>query len=456
MKKRYIPSLFVVAFFLLASTPILAAAPTVVTLREDVAGITATLKGEITATGNGNCIRRGFVWDTVSRADPGDIAPGDSAYANSWDEVGSFGVGIFDHGVVGLDEFTTYYYRAATESATLEWAYGEEMEFFVGEEGKVYFELRPDLDETYIRGQAGVPTDANVGEFNGYSLPIWNEDSEELHYIICVPERWDGESQILIHVDYCLSSANQSDTSNMWELLWEHFTPNVDIVPATTNEVNVGRYFTSEDQYQSYQDWFVVDYDIDAGDPILEDDLIAVCLRRETTQPQGTDADELIVFAIDVLFARGDLLGDPESVITEADMVDVGISLFMLVLAILALGLTIAMFSTRESMLGFPCAIFWAVLGGFAYTQFTTAWVDWQFYLAFACLLGMVPFSALAAFGLREKRDTIADEDMGEEGKDEGGYVDEEKEAVFEEESGVSERTKGIRDRAKRRRTETE
>ena len=66
----------------------------------------------------------------------------------------------------------------------------------------------------------------------------------------------------------------------------------------------------------------------------------------------------------------------------------------------------------------------------------------------------MVPFTALAAFGLREKRDTIAEADMEE---DEGNYIDEKEEDPFGnvDESEPSERTKGIRERARKRRTET-
>jgi len=83
--------------------------------------------------------------------------------------------------------------------------------------------------------------------------------------------------------------------------------------------------------------------------------------------------------------------------------------------------LTLAMFHSRNAALGFPCALFWAIAGGQAYTLSTTTW-DVYFILAFGCLLGMVTFCVLGAYGLREKRDTFADEEM-EEG--EGAYVDE-------------------------------
>jgi len=58
---------------------------------------------ESTATGNGNITdkgapdpdARGFVFDTVSRSDPGDVLPGSSGYADYIEETGTFGSGAF-------------------------------------------------------------------------------------------------------------------------------------------------------------------------------------------------------------------------------------------------------------------------------------------------------------------------------------------------------------------------
>ena len=84
----------------------------------------------------------------------------------------------------------------------------------------------------------------------------------------------------------------------------------------------------------------------------------------------------------------------------------------LLTLTFIAVGLTCAMFYTKEAMLGFPCALFWAILGGYCYTQSTIPWGDIYYFLAFASLFGMTTFTALSAYGLREKRDTIADEEL--------------------------------------------
>jgi len=90
-------------------------------------------------------------------------------------------------------------------------------------------------------------------------------------------------------------------------------------------------------------------------------------------------------------------------------------------LLFVAVVLTCVMFATKEMMLGFPSAIFWAIGGGFAYTESTAIW-DIYYYIFIASVLGMTVFCALAMYGLREKRDTIGEESME---KEEGGFIDE-------------------------------
>ena len=93
-----------------------------------------------------------------------------------------------------------------------------------------------------------------------------------------------------------------------------------------------------------------------------------------------------------------------------------GVGMTLLILGLLALGLTVAMFATKNSMLGFPSGIFWAVMGGYSYQRSLATW-DWQYLLFFAAM-GMVIFSILAAFALRKK-------DLDEPAEDEGAYIDE-------------------------------
>jgi len=124
------------------------------------------------------------------------------------------------------------------------------------------------------------------------------------------------------------------------------------------------------------------------------------------------------------------------------------------ILAGIALILTHTMFTSKQPMMGFACAMFWALTGAQAYILSTTPWGDIYYYLAFGSFLGMTVFTALAAFGLREKRDTLADEEM-EEG--EGEHIDEGKDKTsdpfaIEDTSKPSKRVQALRERAKQRR----
>lgn len=79
---------------------------------------TATLNGEITATGGDNATDRGFQWD-IDTGVP---------YADNWTEAGNFGVGVFNHGIAGLNKGELYYYIAGANN-TQGWGWGSEVTF---------------------------------------------------------------------------------------------------------------------------------------------------------------------------------------------------------------------------------------------------------------------------------------------------------------------------------------
>lgn len=96
-----------------------ASAPTVVTnAASSVEDTTATLSGNITATGGENADYRGFEWDTDSGA----------PYSSNWTEGGDFGTGEFTHGISSLPEGTTIYFRAIAHNSG-GWGYGDEETF---------------------------------------------------------------------------------------------------------------------------------------------------------------------------------------------------------------------------------------------------------------------------------------------------------------------------------------
>jgi len=187
----------------------------------------------------------------------------------------------------------------------------------------VYLEIRGDLDETEIVGQ-GAPTQAYIGIFTGYSLPIWSDPvnlHEELYFSVYVPHRYDEEHDIVIEVVTVLSNAGEKGNTYQLDLAWEKVTPNDEVVPVSFHSDSAQRYNLSDLQYYCYRDYFVVDYDAPASDPIVQDDELNMRLRLGQVGGQYTDLDgELIILHFGILFPRGDLLGDPEGgIITIVD-----------------------------------------------------------------------------------------------------------------------------------------
>jgi hypothetical protein len=94
-------------------TALNAAAPTISTdAASSVTSVSATLNGQITATGGANVTVRGFAWGTNSTLSNGDTS-------TTTDTAGApFGTGAFTNNVSGLLAGRTYYFRAyATNSA---------------------------------------------------------------------------------------------------------------------------------------------------------------------------------------------------------------------------------------------------------------------------------------------------------------------------------------------------
>ena len=136
------------------------------------------------------------------------------------------------------------------------------------------------------------------------------------------------------------------------------------------------------------------------------------------------------------------------------------------ILTIIAVSLTVAMFATRNLMLGFPSAIFWAILGGHCYQESAATWDI--YYLIFFASMGMAIFCMYSMYALRPSDLSEPDADKGkyfdevEEpdlrgniDKSEGKYADEQRGAFFDETKSPkpSDRIKRLRDRATKRRT---
>jgi hypothetical protein len=104
-------------------------APTVQTNAvTDITTAGGRLNGEITDVGSENADYIGFVFDTVSHGEPGDVAPVSSDYAEYVTVPGDFGVESFSNNRSDLSPATTYYIRACAHNSA-GWSYGSEVSF---------------------------------------------------------------------------------------------------------------------------------------------------------------------------------------------------------------------------------------------------------------------------------------------------------------------------------------
>lgn len=90
--------------------------------------------------------------------------------------------------------------------------------------------------------------------------------------------------------------------------------------------------------------------------------------------------------------------------------------------AFIAVALTCTMFATRNMLLGFPCVMFWGILGGFFYKQYVT-FGDLYYLLFIACDIGMTIFCAIGMYALRDRDLSPKKSDWLDSGK----FFDEEK-----------------------------
>lgn len=129
--------------------------------------------------------RKGFVYDTTTHADPGNVSPELSDYATVLD-VGLLADGTFNDSVTGLDSNETYYYRAfGYDDVEDLYVYGDEVSFSTPPIGIITSEPATDISFSSVTLNGDV-TELNspnlVGSFK-YSIVgsgVWYETDVEL------------------------------------------------------------------------------------------------------------------------------------------------------------------------------------------------------------------------------------------------------------------------------------
>ena len=152
--------------------------------------------------------------------------------------------------------------------------------------------LRPELNVDEVKKQT-VPEQVEVGVFFAYSLPVWSADShEELFFKQSIPARWDGATNITIHVLVALSAAEDVDDYFKFQLSWNNVADESDVIPATTHDVTAEQIVLTgrSAQYNVYELVFTIDWAADGeGNEVQAHDLLACRLRRvDATNPDVT------------------------------------------------------------------------------------------------------------------------------------------------------------------------
>ena len=180
--------------------------------------------------------------------------------------------------------------------------YGEDP-FRLVDDAKVWIEFRPDLDFESVRAN-GKPTWVTRGAFGGFSLPLFAV-GEELFLDLCIPDRWDGVSDIRVQLDVWLDTAQDAaNDAFRLQVSYNSLTSGEDVVPNTFTNIEVETTTGVAVQYQTY----LIAFDIPAG--VMEgDDLLALRLRRVNVVAGNEIDGEVVVGHVGLVF-RCDKLGN--------------------------------------------------------------------------------------------------------------------------------------------------
>lgn len=169
--------------------------------------------------------------------------------------------------------------------------------------------VRPDFDSSSTIG-SGKPTQVTIGANNGFSLPIYNNDNEELFTQAVVPCRWDGKSNIVCEVIFALAGAEDVGDKFQLQLGWDSVEKSSDTLATVTQDVTYnGAVVTGRTaQYSVYTATFTINYTAIAGKPIVCRNLLDYRIRR-IAAPATQISGELIVisstlrFTVDKMFS---------------------------------------------------------------------------------------------------------------------------------------------------------
>ena len=165
--------------------------------------------------------------------------------------------------------------------------------------------IRPTLDQSRILG-ISKPTYVVQGIYGGYSMPIFNDDNEELLYRTVLPARWDGVTPIEAKV-YCYLSGNE-DVGDKFKIQFLYDTTNCD-----SESINTSGYLSTSTettivegrntQYSAYCVHITIPHAT-----AVADDYAVGCIRRIAASASEV-TNEIVVMYIELIVEVDKIFG---------------------------------------------------------------------------------------------------------------------------------------------------
>jgi len=171
-----------------------------------------------------------------------------------------------------------------------------------------WIQFRPAIRAGKVAG-AGKPTAVSFGANSGYSMPVYNNDDEEIFVVSRVPFRWNGTDNPIFAIMIMLGGAEDVDDNFKFQLSWTN-SACVGCGTASTRDVPIEQTIITgrNSQYCTYCLYFEVDYDDSPNTTLLAGDNISGRLQRiDATNPDVANeiivVDWVIIYPIDKLGA---------------------------------------------------------------------------------------------------------------------------------------------------------
>jgi len=167
---------------------------------------------------------------------------------------------------------------------------------------KRHLSVRPQTSYSSIIGQ-GKPTAVSLGAYTGFSLPVYNSDSEELFFkVSSVPGRWDGASDIVFSARCALAGAEDVGDKFQLQLSWANKACTSGVISSSTTDVPVETTVLADRaaQYSVYNVEFTIDWDGPNPDIAVGDEL---AFRLRQIAASGSQvSNEIIVCSVLVTY----------------------------------------------------------------------------------------------------------------------------------------------------------